>query len=147
MGHLVGFPVTLGGLKVDGEGKNGLFRYSRQIGALLFGLLAAGVQLPAVREGAPWSLLEAMAFEKPIVAYDLNGMHDTLSPEGAILVNIDGKTPSEAKDAFLVGMQKLLCMSRTEKDRMGLAARKRLETVHSAAGVKNYIQTVIDSIV
>ena len=38
-------------------------------------------------------------------------------------------------------------MSRTEKDRMGLAARKRLETVHSAAGVKNYIQTVIDSIV
>ena len=48
MGHLVGFPVTLGGLKVDGEGKNGLFRYSRQIGALLFGLLAAGVQLPAV---------------------------------------------------------------------------------------------------
>ena len=102
---------------------------------------------PSLREGAPWSLLEAMAFEKPIVAYDLNGMHDTLSPEGAILVNIDGKTPSEAKDAFLVGMQKLLCMSRTEKDRMGLAARKRLETVHSAAGVKNYIQTVIDSIV
>ena len=102
---------------------------------------------PSLREGAPWSLLEAMAFEKPIVAYDLNGMHDTLSPESAILVNIDGKTPSEAKDAFWVGMQKLLCMSQTEKNRMGLAARKRLETVHSAAGVKNYIQTVIDSIV
>lgn len=46
---------------------------------------------PSLREGAPWSLLEAMAFEKPIVAYDLNGMHDTLSPESAILVNIDGK--------------------------------------------------------
>ena len=102
---------------------------------------------PSLKEGAPWSLLEAMAFEKPIVAYDLNGMHDTLSPESAILVNIDGKTPSEAKDAFWMGMQKLLCMSQTEKNRMGLAARKRLETVHSAAGVKNYIQTVIDSIV
>lgn len=102
---------------------------------------------PSLREGAPWSLLEAMAFEKPIVAYDLNGMHDTLSPDSAILVNVDGKTPSEAKDAFWVGMQKLLCMSQTEKNRMGLAARKRLETVHSAAGVKNYIQTVIDSIV
>ena len=48
MGHLVGFPVTLGGFKIDGEGKDGLFRYSHQIGALLFGLLAAGVQLPAV---------------------------------------------------------------------------------------------------
>ena len=48
MGHFVGFPVTLGGLKVDGEGEDGLFRYSHQIGALLFGLLAAGVQLPAV---------------------------------------------------------------------------------------------------
>ena len=48
MGHLVGFTVTLGGLKVDGEGEDGLFRYSHQIGALLFGLLAAGVQLPAV---------------------------------------------------------------------------------------------------
>ena len=48
MGHLVGFPVTLGGFKVDGEGEDGLFRYSHQIGALLFGLLAAGVQLPAV---------------------------------------------------------------------------------------------------
>ena len=48
MGHLVGFPVTLGGFKVDGEGKDGLFRYSHQIGAFLFGLLAAGVQLPAV---------------------------------------------------------------------------------------------------
>ena len=34
MGHLVGFPVTLGGSKVDGEGKDGLFRYSHQIGAL-----------------------------------------------------------------------------------------------------------------
>ena len=48
MGHLVGFPVTFGGFKVDGEGEEGLFRYSHQIGALLFGLLAAGVQLPAV---------------------------------------------------------------------------------------------------
>ena len=27
MGHLVGFPVTLGGFKVDGEGEDGLFRY------------------------------------------------------------------------------------------------------------------------
>ena len=49
MGHLVGFPVMFGGFKVDGEGEDGLFRYSHQIGALLFGLLAAGVQLPAVR--------------------------------------------------------------------------------------------------
>ena len=48
MGHFVGFPVTLGGFKVDGEGEDGLFRYSHQIGALLFGLLVAGVQLPAV---------------------------------------------------------------------------------------------------
>ena len=48
MGYLVGFPVSLGGFKVDGEGEDGLFRYSHQIGALLFGLLAAGVQLPAV---------------------------------------------------------------------------------------------------
>ena len=48
MGHLVGFPVVFGGFKVDGEGEEGLFRYSHQIGALLFGLLAAGVQLPAV---------------------------------------------------------------------------------------------------
>ena len=48
MGHLVGFPVTLGSLKVDGEGKDGRFRHSHQIGALLCGLLAAGVQLPAV---------------------------------------------------------------------------------------------------
>ena len=36
MGHLVGFSVTLGGFKVDGVGKDGLFRYSHQIGALLF---------------------------------------------------------------------------------------------------------------
>lgn len=35
VGHLVGFPVTFGGFKVDGEGKDGLFRYSHQIGALL----------------------------------------------------------------------------------------------------------------
>ena len=40
MGYLVGFPVTLGGFKVDGEGEDGLFRYRHQIGALLFGLLA-----------------------------------------------------------------------------------------------------------
>ena len=48
VGHLVGFPVSLGGFKVDGEGEDGLFRYSHQIGALLFRLLAAGIQLPAV---------------------------------------------------------------------------------------------------
>ena len=33
--HLVGFPVAFGGFKVDGEGEDGLFRYSHQIGALL----------------------------------------------------------------------------------------------------------------
>ena len=47
-GRAVGFPVTLGGFKVDGEGEDGLFRHSHQVGALLFRLLAAGVQLPAV---------------------------------------------------------------------------------------------------
>ena len=34
-GRTVGFPVTLGGFKVDGEGEDGLFRHSHQIDALL----------------------------------------------------------------------------------------------------------------
>lgn len=92
-------------------------------------------------------LLEAMAFEKPIVAFDLNGMHDTLSPQSAILVNIDGKTPLEAKEAFSDGMKKLMLLTKAEKNKMGLAAHERLETVHSAAGVRKYIEAVVDGVV
>lgn len=99
---------------------------------------------PSLREGAPWSLLEAMAFRKPIVAFDLNGMHDTLSSESAILVNIDGMTPSESRTEFYKGIKRLLELSDTESCSMGAAAYKRLETVHSADGVKKYIKYIID---
>lgn len=99
---------------------------------------------PSLKEGAPWSLLEAMAFRKPIVAFDLNGMHDTLSSKSAILVNIDGMTPSESRTEFYKGIKRLLELSDTESCSMGAAAYKRLETVHSADGVKKYIKYIID---
>lgn len=99
---------------------------------------------PSLKEGAAWSLLEAMAFEKPIVAYDLNGMHDVLSYECAILVDIDGKSFGESKDAFEMGIKKCLQLTQSEKSFMGQEARKRLETVHSANGVKLYVQNIMN---
>ena len=48
MGHLVGFPVTLGGFKVDGEGEEGLFRHSHQVSAFIFGFPVASISFPVV---------------------------------------------------------------------------------------------------
>lgn len=52
MGHFVGFPVTLGGFKVDGE--DGLTGDSHQVSAFMLFFLAPGVELPAVGVIADW---------------------------------------------------------------------------------------------
>ena len=43
VGHLVGFPVTLGGFKVDGEGEDRLTGDSHQVSAFIFGFPAASI--------------------------------------------------------------------------------------------------------
>lgn len=95
---------------------------------------------PSLREGASWSLLEAMHFELPIVAFDTNGMHDTLSDESAILVPLEGKNPKEAAEAFVQDTMMLMNMSNDEIKSLGKRAHERLVKVHSAKGVASFIE-------
>ena len=95
---------------------------------------------PSLREGASWSLLEAMHFELPIVAFDTNGMHDTLSDESAILVPLEGKNPKDATEAFVQCTMLLMNMSNDKIKSLGKHAHERLSNVHSAKGVASFIE-------
>lgn len=105
---------------------------------------ADGFVFPSLREGASWSLLEAMYFELPIVAFDANGMHDTLSQECAVMVPLQGKTPEEATAAFEIGVETLLSMTPQQRKNMGCLAHERLQKIHSSVGVMCFIRSLID---
>lgn len=81
-----------------------------------------------------------MHFELPIVAFDTNGMHDTLSDESAILVPLEGKNPKEAAEAFVQDTMMLMNMSNDEIKSLGKRAHERLVKVHSAKGVASFIE-------
>lgn len=100
---------------------------------------------PSLREGASWSLLEAMNFELPIVAFDANGMHDTLSKDCAILIPLREKEPKEATEAFTRGVMALMSMPSEESKLMGKLAHRRLCEVHSAEGVRKFIESIVDN--
>lgn len=98
---------------------------------------------PSLHEGASWSLLEAMALSVPIVAYDLNGIHDTLDDSCAYLVKTDHDKPLYANLKFADALLKMMSIPSDQRQKMGQAGRQRLITVHSADGVAGFIRKMI----
>lgn len=98
---------------------------------------------PSLREGASWSLLEAMAYEIPIIAFDVNGIHDTLKDSEAVLVNIDQKSPQEAKQLFMNALDSCLKMDDNHLKRIGESERTALIHNFSCEGVSAFIDALV----
>lgn len=83
---------------------------------------------PSLKEGASWSLLEAMFYEKPIVAFDTNGIHDTLSADCSVLAMIDETNAEKTNQNFTKAVLQLLEMPEKDWLDMGKNGKKRLQT-------------------
>lgn len=82
---------------------------------------------PSLKEGASWSLLEAMYYQKPIVAFDVNGMHDTLDNKCAFLAEVNENSIIETNNNFVNCVIKLSKMNAMEMQCMGENGKDRLE--------------------
>ena len=74
--------------------------------------------LPSLAEGTPNSIIEAMAHGLPVIATDVGGIPDLLSPESGILV-----PPGDA--AALARAMRSLAIDPSLRASMGMAARER----------------------
>jgi len=87
---------------------------------------ADGFVLGSAWEGMPLVVAEAMAMEKPVVATDVGGVFELVSAAGRM---VDAKDP-----AFLArGMRETMQLSGEKRQRIGQAARRRIEEKFSLA--------------
>lgn len=100
---------------------------------------------PSLREGASWSLLEAMYYAKPIVAFDTNGMHDTLSKECAVLVKIDENSAEQTNINFSEAAVGLAKLDDSKKSQMGNQGHLRLEKYFYAENISDFITIALNS--
>lgn len=88
------------------------------------------VVLPSYREGMPRVILEGMAMGKPCITSDAPGCKDAI---------IDGKSGFFCKTADAVSlkesMERFILLEKTEKNQIGMNARKRAENVFSNEAV------------
>lgn len=98
---------------------------------------------PSLREGASWSLLEAMYYQKPIVAFDTNGMHDTLSKDGSVLAKLALESVEQTNRNFIDAAVSLVQMTEAERTIMGRNGREHLEQTFYAENIQKWIHHVI----
>jgi glycosyltransferase involved in cell wall biosynthesis len=96
------------------------------------------VVLPSYREGIPRSLLEAAAMSKPIITTDVSGCRDVVT---------DGVNGFLCRlgdvDDLARCMEKMASLTPTQRDAMGLAGRRKMETQFDERIVFNkYIETL-----
>lgn len=91
--------------------------------------------LPSFAEGTPNSIIEAMACGIPIIASDVGGVRDIVTPELGLLV------PPGNVDALAAAMVRLVDDAEL-RQRMGAAARRRYEAMYSPeAGLSGLLAT------
>ena len=84
--------------------------------------------LPSLTEGTPNSIVEAMSLGLPIIATDVGGIPDVVTPEAGILVQ------PENRDALAEAIIRLAADAERRR-RMGEAARTRYEKLFTAEAV------------
>ena len=84
--------------------------------------------LPSLAEGTPNGIIEAMAHGLPVIASDVGGIPDTVTPEMAILI-----APGDV--AALADAMIALARDPARRAAMGRAARQRYEQMFSPAAV------------
>lgn len=97
------------------------------------------IVLPSYREGVPITLLEAAAMCKPIVTTDSVGCRDTVDDNvSGYLCNIkDVKSLTDA-------MEKIILMSLNERQKMGEAGRKKMETEFDEKIIVNHYLHILN---
>ena len=113
--------------------------YRRDVPTLLEA--ADAFVFPSYREGFPNALLEAMAMQLPCIATDICGCQEIItSGENGILI--------PARDAAAVekAMAQLLAMPSAEREKMGAAARRHIETRYSFRYVSEQLHQYYETI-
>jgi glycosyltransferase involved in cell wall biosynthesis len=106
-------------------GLNGRVRWlglRRDLPALLDA--ADGFVLASAWEGMPLALGEAMAMEKPVVATDVGGVRELVGDAGIIV-------PAKDSDPLAAAMMHIVQTPAEDRDRLGRAARARIESLFS----------------
>lgn len=100
------------------------------------------VVLPSYREGMPRVILEGMAMGKPCITTDAPGCKDAV---------LDGETGYICRVAdassLEVMMLKFLAADETEKKRMGLSARERVEQVYSCSIINDIYIRILRNLI
>jgi len=96
--------------------------------------------MTSFREGLPKSVMEAMAMELPVVAYNIRGVKDlVIDSETGLLVSFrDAKSLAE-KLIFL-------CLHPDEYEKMGEMGRKRIENEFSLEIIKKQMRELYQEI-
>jgi glycosyltransferase involved in cell wall biosynthesis len=85
---------------------------------------ADGFVLASAWEGMPLAVGEAMSMEKPVVATDVGGVRELLGEVGMLV-------PSKNSEALAAAMLALMRSSMAARQRLGRAARARIEDYFS----------------
>lgn len=113
--------------------------YRRDVPALLEA--ADAFVFPSYREGFPNALLEAMAMQLPCVATNICGCQEIITPgENGILI------PARDVAAVECAIAQLLDMPPAEREKMGAAARRHIETHYSFRYVSEQLHQYYESI-
>ena len=96
------------------------------------------VVLPSYREGMPKSILEALAMELPVVATNVPGCSNIVDH------NINGFLCKARNSASLErALKKMMFISTEERQKMGVAGRKKVEKYFDEEIV---IQSLLDAV-
>jgi glycosyltransferase involved in cell wall biosynthesis len=96
--------------------------------------------LPSLAEGTPNGIIEAMAHGLPVIASEVGGIPDIVSPEMAILVE-----PGDVRGLAEAMIE--LATNPARRAAMGRAARARYERFHSPAAVLPQLTGVYDRVI
>ena len=96
------------------------------------------VVLPSYHEGMSNVLLEAAAIGRPVITSDIPGCRE------AVIHGTTGYTcPARDAEGLYLAMQQFLALTRTEREEMGLAGHRHIETNFNK---KDVVQTTISAI-
>ena len=99
------------------------------------------IAMPSRWEGHSLSMLEALACGRPVVAFDVEGMRETIGDDAGIVV------PPGDCDAFTTALVQMLQLSHEDREFIGQIGRKKVEDKfnleQSCAAIRSMYQQVL----